>query len=198
MSDEAAPKETPQRYNSVSIIFHWMMALGFFLMLGSGFIMTYVDLDQSLKFQMYQWHKSGGVLMLIAIFLRISWRLRIRAPKLPASFDKLEQIAAKAGHMGLYVVMVAMPVSGWIMVSSSVYGLPTIVFDWFEWPHIPGIQGNEGISSLSKTAHFALAILLCLLLVAHIGAVIKHYVIDKENLLTRMWWGMDKTEKGDV
>ncbi|MEM7617141.1 MAG: YceI family protein [Pseudomonadota bacterium] len=181
------------RYNSVAIILHWAMALGFFIMLGSGIAMTYFELNQNLKFQIYQWHKSGGVLLLLAFGLRISWRiisqfLLKQIPSLPEKLPKLEKLAAKLGHLGLYALMFALPLSGWVMVSSSVYGLPTIVFNWFQWPHIPGIQGNEMISNLSKNFHFYFAIAFGLMIFTHIAAVVKHAVKDKMNLMTRMWW----------
>lgn len=82
------------------------------------------------------------------------------------------------------------------MVSASVYGLPTIVFGWFEWPHIPNLQGNEIAENLAKDAHFYLAILFGLMLFAHIGAVVKHAVKDKENLMTRIWWS--RQSKGET
>lgn len=176
-----------------SVVFlHWVMALSFIVMLISGFVMTYMDLDKSLQFKLYQWHKSGGVLLLIAAFLRVAVRVRTKNPSLPESIKGLEKIAAKLGHMGLYALMFLMPLSGWIMVSSSIYGLPTVVFGWFEWPHLPNMQGDEAINKASKTAHFILALLFVGLIAAHIAAVIKHYIIDKENLLRRMAWSFKK------
>ena len=183
---------SPERYNNIAIILHWVMALAFFMMLGSGIVMEYADIDNSLKFQLYQWHKSGGVLLLLAFFLRIVWRLISHAPKLPETFQSWEKFAAKAGHIGLYALMLLLPLSGWVMVSSSVYGLPTIVFDIFEWPHIPGLEGNEEVENMAKFAHFIFAIAFGLLILGHIGAVIKHAVIDKENILKRMWFDFKK------
>ena len=181
-----------KHYNSVAIILHWVMALAFFFMLGSGIVMEYIEIEQSLKFQLFQWHKSAGLLLLAAFVLRILWRFVSKVPKLPESFQKWEKLAAKGGHWGLYALMLLMPLSGWAMVSSSSYGLPTYIFNLFEWPHIPGLEGNEEVNSLSKSAHFYLAIIFGLLILAHIGAVVKHAVIDKENILPRMWWGKDK------
>jgi cytochrome b561 len=177
-----------ERYTSVAIILHWVMAIAFGLMLTSGVVMEYVDIDKSLKFQMFQWHKSLGVLLLITFFVRIAWRLFHKPPLYPAGMYGLELLAAKAGHWALYLCMLAVPLSGWIMVSSSSYGLPTIVFGWFEWPHVPGIAGNDVVNEGAGTAHWVLALSFALLILGHIGAVIKHYIFDKENILTRMWW----------
>ena len=177
------------RYSCISIALHWVMALAFFLMLGSGVAMEYFIEDKALKFDLFQWHKSGGVLLLIAFFLRISWRLKAGAPALPDAFPSHEKRFAKIGHWGLYAIMFALPFTGWVMVSSSVYGLPTIVFGWFEWPHIPGIAANHAIEERAELAHLVLAITFGALIIAHIAAVVKHRVKDHINLLPRMGIG---------
>ena len=184
--DKGAEMNT--RYNSVTIILHWVMALAFLLMFTSGIIMEYIDIDKSMKYQLFQWHKGGGVLLLLAAVLRLGVRIVRHAPPLPDVMPALEKKLAKLGHWGLYVLMFVMPISGWLMVSSSSYGLPTIVFGLFEWPHIPGVAANEAVHDGAGTAHFILAIIFGLLIAGHIAAVIKHAVIDKENLLKRMWW----------
>lgn len=172
------------------------MAVGFIMMLASGIIMIYVPIEKSLQFKLYQWHKAVGVLLFLAFFVRIIWRLISHAmqhiPALPAHFSYLEQWMAKFGHLSLYGLMLMMPLSGWVMVSASVYGLPTIVFDWFEWPHIPGIQGNKTIEARAKEAHFYLSISFGLMITLHIAAVIRHWVKDKENLMIRMLWTTKK------
>jgi len=176
------------RYHSIAIILHWVMAICFMLMLCSGLVMTELELDKSFIFSLYQWHKSLGVLLLMAFFLRITIRLLFKPPALPKSFKALDMKAAKLGHWALYAAMIIMPISGWVIVSSSVYGLPTIVFNMFEWPHIPNIQGNLGIGDAAGEVHEIVAYIFIMLIVVHIGAVIKHKIFDKENLLTRMWW----------
>lgn len=176
-----------QRYTIIAMILHWVMAMAFFLMLGSGLAMGYLDLDKSFLFQMIQWHKSLGVLLLVAFVLRVVWRLSHKPPALPAAIKGFDAVAAKLGHIGLYALMLAVPLSGWIMVSSSVYGLPTIVFGWFEWPHIPAIAANETINGGSRFAHEWLAWAFLLLIAGHIAAVIKHAVKEKVNLLPRMY-----------
>lgn len=204
MTAEATSIKIKSRYNSGAILIHWVMAIAFFMMLASGILMTYVDIGQSLKFQMYQWHKSGGVLLLMAFGLRLMWRWISDIPELPNHFSNLEKTAAKSGHWALYAFMILMPLTGWLMASSSAFGLPTIVFGWFTWPHIqdvptlfglspwPGIAGNEALETLAKNAHFFLAIFFGITIATHIAAVIKHARVDNENLLTRMWWGANQ------
>jgi cytochrome b561 len=190
--------EPAQRYTAVAVILHWVMAAAFLLMLASGLCMTYLEIDKALKFNLYQWHKSLGVLLLAAFALRLGWRLSHKPPALPAFMPPLEALAAKAGHIALYACMIAVPLSGWVMVSSSVYGLPTIVFGWFEWPHIPRIAANESVNAAAKNAHWLLAWFFGLCIAGHIAAVVKHAAIDKHNLLPRMWFPSTRCKKGET
>jgi cytochrome b561 len=183
-----------KRYDAMAIILHWVMAISFLLMLGSGFALAFLEsIPRSLAFSMIQWHKSLGLLLLVAFFLRIAWRLFHKPPPLPSSIKKLDKKAAIVGHWALYIFMLAMPISGWIMVSSSVYGLPTFIFGWFEWPHIPGIAGDETVNAISYEAHEIMAWIFLSFIVIHVAAVIKHYLIDGENLLRRMFFLKDQS-----
>lgn len=181
------------RYHPVAVLLHWVMALAFFGMLAMGLAMSNLELEKSLQFKMYQWHKSLGVLLLLAFFARIMVRIITRQPPLPKVMKKTERNAAKLGHWLLYAWMIALPLSGWVMVSSSAYGLPTIVFGWFTWPHVPDIAGNKELSELAAELHEWLAYAFILLILGHIGAVIKHRMVEKENLLPRM--GIRKKDK---
>jgi cytochrome b561 len=186
--------ETKSRYNILAIILHWVMAFAFFGMLASGLSFDrWEGMSQSFKFQLYQWHKSLGVLLLLAFVLRLGVRLIDRPPAEPDELKPLDKKAAKFGHWILYAFMFAMPITGWLMVSSSPYGLPTIVFGWFEWPHIAFVSGSETVSRISKQAHEYIAYIFIVMICIHIAAVIKHYVADGVNLLPRM--GLGKTKE---
>ncbi len=168
------------------------MALAFLLMLASGTAMVFGDLAPALKFRLYQWHKSLGVLLLLAAVLRLGLRLLVRPPALPASIAGLEALAAKAAHVALYIFMLAVPLSGWVMVSANVIGIPTIVFGWFQWPHLPGLGPDAGVEGAAKSVHFWLTLGFAGLIAVHVAAVVKHLVFDRENILARMWWGRGK------
>ncbi len=187
-------KNLPQKYHLSIITLHWIMALAFILMLLSGFVMTNLNIDQSLKFQMFQWHKSLGVILLCAFFLRISTRLLTKVPQLPQKMKNIEKIAAKIGHYSLYFFMIFAPFSGWVLVSSSPYGLPTIVFGWFEFPHLSLalVIGNDFAHEIAEELHWILAYSFFTVILLHIAAVVKHRIFDKENLLPRMGIGRIK------
>lgn len=177
------------KYDNVAVTLHWVMAAAFFAMLGSGLALEFAEMEKSFTFKLVQWHKSLGVLLLLAFAARLGWRLFNKPPRLPESIRGLEALAAKAGHAALYFFMFAMPFSGWLMASSSPYGLPTIVFGWFEWPHVPGVAGNDAVNGLARGAHGWMAYAFILVILGHVAAVVKHVVFDRENILRRMWWG---------
>ncbi len=185
---------SPTRYHGLAITLHWVMAIAFILMLTSGILMGDIA-DKAQRFKVFQWHKSLGVILLISFFLRLTIRLMFVHPDLPANIKPLEKKAAKAGHYLLYAAMIAVPFTGWATVSSSVIGLPTIVFGLFEWPHIPGIAGNKDLAEFFEESHGLLAYSFLALIVVHVAAVIKHAAIDHENLLPRM--GIGRVKKGN-
>jgi cytochrome b561 len=181
-----------QRYPTLIIVLHWVMALAIIGMLVSGLVMTGLDTSESftpmMKFNVYQLHKSFGFMILVSVVARLAIRVFSQIPPLPDHFPVWEKWAAKAGHFALYAAMFALPISGWVIVSSSSYGLPTYIFGWFEWPHLPGLAGQAGIEDAAKEIHETLAYLLMGLIVLHVSAAAKHAIWDKENLLTRLWW----------
>lgn len=177
------------RYTAVAVTLHWVMGLAFLFMLASGFGREYLELDKSLKSLLMQWHKATGVLLLLGFVLRIGWRLLHRPPALPLSLPRFERIGAKAGHWLLYATMFVMPFSGWVMSSASGYSPSTDVFGWFQWPHVPNLEGEKAIGGFAHSSHLIVAWVFTGLIAAHILAVIKHAVVDKQNLLTRMWYG---------
>ena len=177
------------RYHSIAIVLHWCMALGMVFMVGSGLYMVNADIPKAEQFDLYQLHKASGVVMLWAIVLRLAVRLLTTQPKLPTHIPETQQRLASIGHGLLYLGLIVMPLSGWVMVSSSPFGLPTFVFvDWIKWPHIPGLERNKTVESLAKSVHWYALLALVTVLLAHISAVILHRLKHTENLLKRMWW----------
>ncbi|MBT0587818.1 cytochrome b [Alteromonas oceanisediminis] len=183
------------RYHSVSIALHWLIALALLFMFASGLFMVNVDMSKADQYKLFQIHKSAGVLVLLSIALRLIVRWITSQPRLPDAMTHQEKRLAKWGHWALYAAMIVMPLSGWLMVSASPFGLPTIVFDWFEWPHIPGVERNKTIESIAREIHWYTGLTFLSLMILHIAAVIKHRVKDNLNLLPRMWWRTHIKEK---
>ena len=187
--NSASVTKATNRYHSLSILLHWLSVLGLLFMFISGLYMLNADISKAEQYKLFQIHKAAGVIMLWAIVLRISVRLFSKAPLAIESLNTQENVMAKRGHTLLYVALVIMPLSGWLMVSASPFGLPTLVFvDWINWPHIPYVAGNKIIETLANNVHWITASVLTLLIIGHVIAVIWHKKKHKINLLKRIWW----------
>lgn len=180
------------RYHWLAVTLHWVMAIAFLAMLASGLSMTGLALSKSFQFTLYQSHKSLGVILGLAFFLRLAVRLMHQPPALPQMLKQYEKIAAYVTHRAMYLCMIALPLSGWAIVSSTKSGLPTFIFGWFEWPHIPGIQGNKALYSLANESHELLAYGFIALITLHVAATLKHALKPQENLLPRMGIGSSR------
>lgn len=162
---------------------------GLVFMFASGLYMVNAEISKADQYKLFQIHKAAGVVMLWALVVRICVRAFVSAPELPDGFSSSDKKKAKAGHLLLYVVVVIMPLSGWLMVSASPFGLPTFVFfDWIKWPHIPGVARNKFIETIANNTHWITASILSALIIGHVGAVIWHKKKHDVNLLGRMWW----------
>ncbi|NVK33710.1 MAG: cytochrome b [Rhodobacteraceae bacterium] len=182
-------RNTPTGYGAIAIAFHWTMALLIIGMFIFGKYMHSLPPTDPSTFQLYQLHKSVGFVVLGLALLRIVWRLMNPAPKLPEGMHPLEKLAAHLGHIGLYTLMLAIPLSGWLLVSASPWGIPTIVFNTFEMPHlpIPALFGSpQDASDLFQEVHEALALFIMILAGLHVAAALKHHFISKDGVLKRM------------
>lgn len=140
----------------------------------------------SFKFELYQWHKSFGITILLLSFARLSWRLTHPVPNLPETMKSWEKAAARFTHIAFYFLIFAQPLVGWIMVSASTLGIDTVLFKFIPWPHVPGISPSEGLEDFMKQVHHFLAFSLIGLLVLHIGAALKHHFVERDDVLARM------------
>ena len=169
------------RYTSTAKALHWLMTLLFFGLLALGFYMHDLPLSPE-KLKLYSWHKWAGVTAFLLVWLRLLWRVTHRPPALPASMSRQMQLVAHAGHGLLYVLMIAIPLSGWLM--SSAKGFQTV---WFGVLPIPDLLGkNKEIGDLLQTVHMSLNLLFVTVIAGHIGAALKHHYIDRDDILTRM------------
>lgn len=173
------------QYSWVAIWLHWLIALLIITQLLSGKIMHAMD-PSGLKFEVYQYHKSFGIMILLLSVLRLIWRFTHKAPALPDTMKTWEKRLAGLSHKAFYILMIGIPLSGWAMVSASTFGIKTKLFKLVTWPHIPGVPQSETLEGQLKQAHEVLAILIFLLLVLHIGAALKHHFKDKDDVLIRM------------
>lgn len=176
----------PSRYDAVAMTLHWLIAFAIISLLVIGKIMVDLPKDDPDKFLFYQSHKSMGLLVLVLSVLRILWRLTHTMPALPANMKRWEQLAAKAGHGLLYFMMIAIPLTGWAIVSTSTSGIPTMWFGLFEVPNLPGLPVGGDAHEQAEEMHELLGNLTILLLIVHVAAALKHQFWDRDDVLKRM------------
>lgn len=171
------------------MILHWIMALGIVALVVMGLVMTHVKLQPLQLFQLYQLHKSIGITILLAAVLRFVWRLTHRAPALPEDMPPLERKAAAAGHLLLYVLMFALPITGWMLVSVSVFNIPILLYGLIRWPHLPvlsTLQNKAPVEAVLKLVHAYGAYALIALVVIHTIAALRHHFVARDDVMLRM------------
>lgn len=172
---------TATRYTGVAIGLHWLMALVIIGLFALGVYMHELPLSPE-KLKLYSWHKWAGVCVFILVAARLAWRLSHRPPPLPDHMPRLEQIVAHAGHHVLYLLMFAIPLSGWLM--SSAKGFQTVLFGVLPLPDF--LDKNKALGDLLQTVHWGLNMVLALTVLGHAAAALKHHFISKDDVLTRM------------
>jgi cytochrome b561 len=164
---------------------HWLSAALVLAALGLGAIMVQFVKDPAARFELTQTHKSIGITILALTVVRLARRSFSRAPKAePAARALL--LAAKATHVTLYALLLLMPMSGWLMVTTTPVRVPTVVFGLFALPY--PLAPDLTIYRLAHAAHVALAILLAALVAIHVAAAAIHALVWRDRTLTRMWW----------
>lgn len=178
------------RYTTVAIVIHWLIAAAIIFQIILGWRMGDGPKGPT-TYALFQLHKSIGITILLLSLLRLAWRLFNKSPAAPVGQPKWEQAASKLVHVGFYVIMIGLPLTGWILVSASRVPIPTLLYGVIPWPHIPGIPELAAAPKhvwreIGEIGHGVLVKLTYLLLVLHLGAVAKHQVLDKDEVFGNM------------
>ena len=197
MADTTQNTAVALRYSSVAIVLHWAIAAAILFQLAGGIWMVdFAGENSTLRFSMYQIHKTVGLLILALSLARLCWRLGHHAPAPQSNWTSLERAASHAVHVAFYVVMIAAPLSGWAMASASPTNIPTFFFlqQWLPFAHLPGFAALDpadrgSAEDLLKQLHALLGYVMIGLLLLHVGAALKHQFIDRDRILDRMRFG---------
>lgn len=170
-----------QRYARPAVLLHWACALAVGLACASGLYLSGLAMSL-LKLKLMNWHKWMGMTTLALVTLRIAWRASHRPPPLPVGMTAAQRSLATCAHACLYVLMLAVPLLGWAY--SSAAGFPIV---WFGVLALPDwVPRNRQVAELLKPLHQASSYGLLLLAIAHIGAALKHALLDRDGLMKRM------------
>jgi cytochrome b561 len=180
------------RYTRTAQALHWIVAVLLVGLVSLGLYMHELPLSPA-KLQLYSYHKWAGVTVFLLVLGRLAWRATHRPPPLPEGTSPLARRASAAAHALLYLLMLAIPLSGWLM--SSAKGFQTV---WFGVLPIPDVIGKdadlgEQLEKLHETLNFTLMGLVAI----HVAATLKHHFVDRDGLLHRMWPGGRGVRAGD-
>lgn len=168
-------------YGLVHWLIHWVTAglVLWLLWLGLGM----VDLPLSpAKFEAYALHKSLGLTVLLLVLLRLAWRRATGVPALPGGMSRIETVLATAVHHGLYLLLLVLPLSGWLY--SGATASPANWFGFFPVPDL--IAANETAAKVFRTVHDIAGKLLMLCVFLHVAGALKHHFISRDTVLKRM------------
>ena len=190
------------RYTRVAIILHWLIALAIFFMIGLGWYMTDLPKDgpKQIAFDlfdlgMYSWqlsepgsprmfyfnlHKSVGLTLFALILFRVYWRVTHTPPAMLTSYKAWERKLATGTHHFLYLLMVAIPLTGLLMSLNSKFGI-----NWFGMHVFDGVD-NKDVRDTFEDLHGLGANLIIALIIVHIVGALKHHFLDKDATLSKM------------
>ena len=176
---------SPHRYTGVAIALHWLLAAALIGIFFFGLYMTGLPFSPA-RLKYFNWHKWAGMTILILSLLRLLWRITHRPPALPEAMIRTMPAWQRAAHHGvhhlMYLLFFAIPLMGWIY--SSAAGFPIVLFGLLPLPDLVA-KGPELAEAL-KPWHAYLAYALAALVLLHVAAVVKHQLIDRDGLLSRM------------
>jgi cytochrome b561 len=172
---------TPATYTRTAISLHWLVAIAIAATFSVGLYMPGLPLSPA-KLQIYSWHKWAGVTIFLLVLLRLLWRATHRPPAPPAGMPRWQHRAAEAVHGLLYLLMIVVPLSGWLM--SSAKGFQTVYFGVLPLPDL--LAKNKELGETLAIVHKTLNFTMAALVLAHVAAALKHHLIDRDEVLRRM------------
>ncbi len=170
-------------YHPVAMTLHWLIAAAILFQLVGAIVMKEIPgVPEAIKFSLFQWHKTVGILILALTLGRIAWRM-MNPPPAHASMTFWELRLSHLVHFLFYALLVIVPLTGWWMVSASSTRIPTFLFTlpFLEWPHLP-VPRIQGIGQ----AHAVLAYAFVGLIFLHVAGALKHSLIDRQPSFSRM------------
>ena len=170
------------RYTRLAIALHWLIALALLFQMSLGFRLDFIPRGTPDKGYYTNLHKSIGLLLAAAIVLRLGWRLAHPPPPLPATMPRWQAQAAHVSHVLLYVLMLTMPLSGYIASNFSKHGVK-----FFGNPLPPWGPDLPQVYAIFNGVHNIAGFLLVVMIVLHVGAALKHALIDRDGVFSRMW-----------
>jgi cytochrome b561 len=179
-------RNTDLSWGAAAKLLHWLVAALVFVQIALGLAAVNWRLSPT-KLDLFVLHKSIGMLVLLLMVLRMAWRAVNTAPSPPTHMRPLERGAAHASHLLLYVLLLVIPLTGWLVTSAA--NIPFRIFWLLPLPAIA--EPDKALADAAARMHFVLFVVLSLLLAAHIGAALRHHFLKHDDVLKRMLPGTE-------
>ena len=174
-------RNTPTRWGHIAQFLHWLIVILVIIQVTLASIAEDLPIGPK-KIEVYAWHKSVGITVLSLAVLRLLWRWANPTPELPSTLKPYERMLAKVTHFGLYLLMFAQPLTGWMMTSAR--GFPVSWFGFWQLPDF--VPKNHDLYEAMKETHETLALALYVIVFLHVAAALKHHFWLKDDVLKRM------------
>jgi len=183
MIDRTSGDGPVRRYSNTAVAIHWITVALVLFQIWLG--LSFADMAQGPdRTQLFTWHKTIGATILIVTLARLTYRLTNPPPLFSPDLPKWERIAAVWNHRLFYILLIAMPIGGYLAVSGQTKGPTTPLLGGISIPVLPDVSASMG--ELAGDVHSAAAFLLIGLIVLHVAAALKHQFIDRAPVSGRM------------
>lgn len=174
-------KLTNRRYTLTAQTLHWLIALLIVVQFILARMAAHLPLGVR-KLALLAEHKSFGMTVLMLVVIRLAWRFKNPPPPLPEDMHRVERFLATVTHVSFYVLLFAMPLSGWLMSSAKNYSVSW--FGAFSWPNL--IEPNEAAFDFFRMLHHLMSNVLLAIASLHVVAALKHHFWNGDDILVRM------------
>ncbi len=178
-----APPPLSAVYDPVLRALHWITAVAFLVALAIGIYASTQVPGTSPRRELLEVHKSLGMTVLFLTVARLARRRFSKPPRYPAAFSRLVRLGSSVNHWGLYALMLAMPLSGYLNSAAGGYSLK--YFWMFNVPRL--VPASKALSDVGETVHGLAAWLVYLTVTLHVCAVLWHELVKRDGTLSRMW-----------
>ena len=175
----------PSRYDRIAIALHWLIGVALMGQVAFGFLLDEIaPRGTPARTGVINLHKSFGIVLALLIIARLAWRLAHRPPRWPDALPQWQRRTAELAHRALYVCMVMMPLSGYVASNFSKHGVKFFGTTLAPWgADLPQVYG------FFNGVHIVTAYVFTALIVVHVAAALKHALVDRDGVFSRMWPG---------
>jgi cytochrome b561 len=165
--------------------FHWVGAAMILILLVHGWWMTHMT-PRPERLANYAWHSALGYDLLVLLILRLLWRWLNPRPELPADLRRWEHVAARLAHAGLYVLMFAVSLTGWMVATTFRVPMTKDLLGIDVPPLVTAV--DRSVRQWIEESHMVLAYVLAAVVLIHIVAALRHHFVKHNEVLRRMIW----------